>query len=146
MYCPYHKFRDIHKLSFCLQLIICCLFYFFYKNFNFIFVYILPIKLAALTIKVVVNGWRQNIFCMQQPPHQPLLILTWARSLGRRKGPGVLAGDLRRGGPALLNKFNPTIPETCWRCHRDRGTLLHIWWSCASLQLFGKKYAASPPR
>lgn len=38
--------------------------------------------------------------------------------------------------PTLLHKFKPDIPETCWRCHQDRGSLLHIWWSCPPLQHF----------
>lgn len=39
--------------------------------------------------------------------------------------------------PALLNKFYPATPETCWRCHQDRGTLLHNWWSCTPLHFPG---------
>lgn len=35
--------------------------------------------------------------------------------------------------PVLLHKFKPEIPEVCWRCHQERGTLLHIWWSCPPL-------------
>lgn len=38
--------------------------------------------------------------------------------------------------PVLLHKFKAAIPETCWRCHQERGTLLHIWWSCTPLQTF----------
>lgn len=41
--------------------------------------------------------------------------------------------------PALLHKFKPTTPETCWRCHKDRGPLLHIWWSCTPIQTFWKE-------
>lgn len=36
----------------------------------------------------------------------------------------------------LSHIFKPEIPETCWRCHQERGTLLHIWWSCSPLQNF----------
>lgn len=38
--------------------------------------------------------------------------------------------------PTLLHKFKTNIPDTCWRCHQERGTLLHIWWSCTPLQAF----------
>lgn len=38
--------------------------------------------------------------------------------------------------PVLLHKFKPDIPETCWRCHQERGTLLHIWWSCTPMKAF----------
>lgn len=38
--------------------------------------------------------------------------------------------------PTLLHKINPEISATCWRCHAVEGTLLHIWWSCTSVQTF----------
>lgn len=38
--------------------------------------------------------------------------------------------------PELLNKFNPDMSDKCWRCSRETGTLLHIWWSCLLLQTF----------
>lgn len=41
--------------------------------------------------------------------------------------------------PALLHKFTPTIPEICWRCHKERGTILHIWWTCPCIQTFWKE-------
>lgn len=41
--------------------------------------------------------------------------------------------------PALLHKFKPTIPDTCWRCQEDRGTLIHIWWLCPRIQTFWKE-------
>lgn len=41
--------------------------------------------------------------------------------------------------PSLLHKFNPATPEICWRCHQQKGSLLHIWWSCTSLQTFWKE-------
>lgn len=41
--------------------------------------------------------------------------------------------------PLLLHRFNPTIPQTCWRCNTDTGSLLHIWWSCSKIQPFWKE-------
>lgn len=38
--------------------------------------------------------------------------------------------------PVLLHKFKAVIPEMCWRCHQEKGTLLHIWWSCTPLRAF----------
>lgn len=38
--------------------------------------------------------------------------------------------------PSLLHKFSPTIPDTCWRCGKAKGTMLHIWWDCDSIQPF----------
>lgn len=32
--------------------------------------------------------------------------------------------------PQLLQKYYPTTTDRCWRCQTDRGTLLHIFWSC----------------
>lgn len=37
---------------------------------------------------------------------------------------------------AKLNKWNPQIPDTCWRCGGDVGTLLHVWWSCPLLTTY----------
>lgn len=36
--------------------------------------------------------------------------------------------------PALLHRFQPAIPNTCWRS--AVGTLLHIWWQCPSIASF----------
>lgn len=41
--------------------------------------------------------------------------------------------------PALLNRLYPSTPDKCWRCHKDKGTLLHIWWSCPLIQTFWKE-------
>lgn len=38
--------------------------------------------------------------------------------------------------PTVVNKYNPSIPNTCWRCTREPCTLLHIWWSCPLNQPF----------
>lgn len=40
--------------------------------------------------------------------------------------------------PAQLHKIFPTTSEVCWRCQRDKGTLLHIFWSCPKLSRFWK--------
>lgn len=37
--------------------------------------------------------------------------------------------------PLRLHNISPTIPPKCWRCS-DEGSLLHIWWSCPSIQNF----------
>lgn len=36
--------------------------------------------------------------------------------------------------PNVLHTSYPTSFDYCWCCHRDRGTLFHIYWSCP---LFG---------
>lgn len=41
--------------------------------------------------------------------------------------------------PSRLHKFKSTIPNTCWRCGVEVGTMLHIWWDCAILQPFWKE-------
>lgn len=40
---------------------------------------------------------------------------------------------------SLLHKFYPSTSDICWRCHQEKGTLLHIWWSCAPLQVFWRE-------
>lgn len=40
--------------------------------------------------------------------------------------------------PELLHKFSPMIPDTCWRCQKEKRTLLHIFWSCPKLAHFWK--------
>lgn len=32
--------------------------------------------------------------------------------------------------PLFLHRINPKIPSTCWRCSKEVGSLLHIWWEC----------------
>lgn len=41
--------------------------------------------------------------------------------------------------PSLLHKFSPSIPNTCWRCGKAEGTMLHVWWDCDLIQPFWKK-------
>lgn len=38
--------------------------------------------------------------------------------------------------PVKLHSWFPQTPDTCWRCHKHRGSLLHIWWQCPILQPF----------
>lgn len=32
--------------------------------------------------------------------------------------------------PEKIHKWFPQSPDTCWRCNKEKGTLLHIWWQC----------------
>lgn len=36
--------------------------------------------------------------------------------------------------PTRLHAIYPPVLDCCWRCRRDRGTLLHIYWQYPSLQ------------
>lgn len=38
--------------------------------------------------------------------------------------------------PSVLKKFFPAASDLCWRCKQDKGTLLHIFWSCPLIQVF----------
>lgn len=38
--------------------------------------------------------------------------------------------------PALLHKYFPMTSELCWRCQAEKGTLLHVFWSCSKLTNF----------
>lgn len=40
--------------------------------------------------------------------------------------------------PDVLHRIFPTVPNTCWRCEQEVGTLLHIWWECREIQRFWK--------
>lgn len=33
----------------------------------------------------------------------------------------------------------PTVSDQCWRCERERGTFLHIWWTCTLIQPYWEK-------
>lgn len=35
--------------------------------------------------------------------------------------------------PSCLLAIYPLALNHCWRCHKDQGTLLHIYWQCPSL-------------
>lgn len=38
--------------------------------------------------------------------------------------------------PTRLHKMFPESHPTCWRCHKELGTCLHIWWTCSSVKRF----------
>lgn len=38
--------------------------------------------------------------------------------------------------PALLHKFFPMGSDLCWCCRAEKGTLLHVFWSCPRLTDF----------
>lgn len=38
--------------------------------------------------------------------------------------------------PQALHTYQPNTSALCWRCQGDRGTLLHIFWSCPKLSHF----------
>uniref|UniRef100_A0A8C5MAY2 Reverse transcriptase domain-containing protein n=1 Tax=Leptobrachium leishanense TaxID=445787 RepID=A0A8C5MAY2_9ANUR len=35
--------------------------------------------------------------------------------------------------PDRLSHFSTTSSSTCWRCLKDRGSFIHVWWHCPSL-------------
>lgn len=41
--------------------------------------------------------------------------------------------------PHKIKKWFPEASERCWRCNRESGTLLHIWWQCPILETFWTK-------
>lgn len=41
--------------------------------------------------------------------------------------------------PAKIHKWFPQSPDTCWRCNRAKGTLLHVWWQCERIMPFWNK-------
>lgn len=40
--------------------------------------------------------------------------------------------------PSLLKIF-PRTSDLCWRCQQEKGTLIHIFWSCPRIQNFWKE-------
>lgn len=38
--------------------------------------------------------------------------------------------------PARLHKFSPTIPNICWRCKKEEGSMIHVWWECPLIRPF----------
>lgn len=38
--------------------------------------------------------------------------------------------------PALLKKIFPSTTDVCWRCQEERGTLIHIFWTCSRIRDF----------
>lgn len=38
--------------------------------------------------------------------------------------------------PSRLHRCFPEVSDRCWRCGSERGTLLHVFWSCPRLSLF----------
>lgn len=41
--------------------------------------------------------------------------------------------------PANLKKIFPDTSDQCWRCQGEKGTILHIFWSCPKLEHFWKE-------
>ena len=46
----------------------------------------------------------------------------------------ILTGWYRT--PDLLHKIFPATSDRCWRCMEDKGTMLHVFWSCPRLHHF----------
>lgn len=38
--------------------------------------------------------------------------------------------------PRVLSKIFPGTSDRCWRCGREEGTLLHIFWGCVKIRSF----------
>lgn len=38
--------------------------------------------------------------------------------------------------PVRLNKFNPIIPDLCFKCNKYQGTFYHCIWECEEVQKF----------
>lgn len=41
--------------------------------------------------------------------------------------------------PSLLNTIFPSASDVCWRCQEEKGTLLHILWSCSRIRSFWRE-------
>lgn len=41
--------------------------------------------------------------------------------------------------PARLSKIFPASSDRCWRCEEERGTLLHVFWTCPIIAQFWLK-------
>lgn len=35
-----------------------------------------------------------------------------------------------------LHKWDAQKPDVCWRCQKDTGTLIHIWWNCSLISAY----------
>ena len=40
--------------------------------------------------------------------------------------------------PVVLNQIFPQVSNLCWRCQKEEGTLLHIFWNCEGVKDFWK--------
>lgn len=38
--------------------------------------------------------------------------------------------------PSRLHQMYPNNDISCWRCHKDVGTIMHIWWDCPNIVSF----------
>lgn len=41
--------------------------------------------------------------------------------------------------PLKLHLINPAVSQICWRCKKETGLLLHIWWNYVKIQPFWKE-------
>lgn len=41
--------------------------------------------------------------------------------------------------PTILHRFDTSQSDNFWRCQNELGDLLHIWWTCPSIQVFWKQ-------
>lgn len=44
--------------------------------------------------------------------------------------------------PEKLNRFNPGIPDTCFKCQKHKGTFFHCIWECEVIKTFWQKVTA----
>lgn len=41
--------------------------------------------------------------------------------------------------PIKIRRWFPTVPDLCWHCNLEKGTLQHIWWECTLIQSFWRQ-------
>lgn len=63
-------------------------------------------------------------------------IYTKAQSMWQPKENGFKLFSRWYKTPLKLHKINLEIPSTCWRCHTNEGSHLHIWWDCPAILQF----------
>uniref|UniRef100_A0A8C5MSB1 Reverse transcriptase domain-containing protein n=1 Tax=Leptobrachium leishanense TaxID=445787 RepID=A0A8C5MSB1_9ANUR len=56
--------------------------------------------------------------------------------LSRLKETSFKIASLWYTTPIWIARFSPTHSTECWRCLRDQGTFLHLWWTCPNLEPF----------
>lgn len=87
-----------------------------------------------------IEAWERDLQCTFTPHQKQNIIHFTYRSSICTKMQETNYKILTRwyNTPAKLHIIFPSSSDLCWRCQSERGTFLHIFWTCPKLDQFWK--------
>uniref|UniRef100_A0A803SUT6 Reverse transcriptase domain-containing protein n=1 Tax=Anolis carolinensis TaxID=28377 RepID=A0A803SUT6_ANOCA len=103
--------------------------------------YILSYNMEDNTVKTVMISWAKDL-------GRPIELDNW-EYLWNKEFKFTISGSIRENQykmfyrcyitPATLAKIDKSQQGICWRCRKQKGTFIHMWWTCMTIQAFWDK-------